>query len=332
MHDSALVTVVVPVYKVEQYLDACLESIVSQTYHNLEIIVVDDGSPDSCPKLCDQWAYRDSRIRVIHKENGGLASARNAALPCVSGEYITFVDSDDVIALNFVEHMLEDCLRENVDVAMCGTTRLQEDGTTIVTEERPHRQIIPSEQAIHAFLYREGCLTGAIWGKIFKAHLFDQGRKVSFPNGLNSEDYPVEAAIYHSMNAIYIDPEPLYGYRVREGSICRPTDSKVPRGHRIPSKPTPDVITIADLCCRVLTDLGYSDINALNYCRMQGRYDALYIYVQRGVARRYISPIRQELVHYAEYVYRDPNVSFSRKTKIWLMAHVPALYQWLQSL
>ena len=90
-----LISVIVPVYKVEKYLDRCVESIVNQTYKNLEIILVDDGSPDNCPAMCDAWAKKDSRIKVIHKENGGLSDARNAGMRLASGEYICFVDSDD---------------------------------------------------------------------------------------------------------------------------------------------------------------------------------------------------------------------------------------------
>ena len=95
--NNPLISVIVPVYKVEKYLDRCVESIVNQTYTNLEIILVDDGSPDNCPKMCDDWAKKDSRIKVIHKENGGLSSARNAGLDFMTGEYLFFVDSDDFI-------------------------------------------------------------------------------------------------------------------------------------------------------------------------------------------------------------------------------------------
>ena len=89
------VSIIVPVYNVEKYLDKCIESIVNQTYRNIEIILVDDGSPDKCPEICNEWAKKDDRIKVIHKENGGLSSARNAALEIAQGDYITFVDSDD---------------------------------------------------------------------------------------------------------------------------------------------------------------------------------------------------------------------------------------------
>lgn len=101
--NNELVSVIVPVYKVEPYLDRCVASILAQTYPNLEVILVDDGSPDNCPALCDAWAQRDARIRVIHKKNGGLSDARNVGLDAASGAYISFVDSDDYIAENFIE-------------------------------------------------------------------------------------------------------------------------------------------------------------------------------------------------------------------------------------
>lgn len=109
--NNELVSVIVPVYKVEPYLDRCVASILAQTYPNLEVILVDDGSPDNCPALCDAWAQRDARIRVIHKKNGGLSDARNVGLDAASGAYISFVDSDDYIAENFIE-TLYDLLHE----------------------------------------------------------------------------------------------------------------------------------------------------------------------------------------------------------------------------
>ena len=102
-----MISVIVPVYNVEKYLDNCVESIVNQTYKDLEIILVDDGSPDNCPAMCDEWAKKDSRIRVIHKENGGVSSARNIGLDNVTGEYIGFVDSDDYLESNMYELLLQ---------------------------------------------------------------------------------------------------------------------------------------------------------------------------------------------------------------------------------
>ena len=105
--NNELVSVIVPVYKVEPYLDRCVASILAQTYPNLEVILVDDGSPDNCPALCDAWAQRDARIRVIHKKNGGQSDARNVGLDAASGAYISFVDSDDYIAENFIETLYD---------------------------------------------------------------------------------------------------------------------------------------------------------------------------------------------------------------------------------
>ena len=115
---EGLISVIVPVYNVEEWLDECVSSIVKQTYTNLEIILVDDGSQDSCPKMCDEWAKRDDRISVIHKENGGLSSARNAGLDICNGEYIGFVDSDDTIECEMYKKMLHDIEQNNVKIVI----------------------------------------------------------------------------------------------------------------------------------------------------------------------------------------------------------------------
>ena len=114
-----LISVIIPIYNVEAYLDECIASVIAQTYSNLEIILVDDGSPDNCPQMCDEWAAKDSRIRVIHKENGGLSDARNAGIDIATGEYIAFVDSDDWIEPEMYEIMLAALKNENADICAC---------------------------------------------------------------------------------------------------------------------------------------------------------------------------------------------------------------------
>ncbi|MGN0521374.1 MAG: glycosyltransferase family 2 protein [Eubacterium sp.] len=117
---GSLISVIVPVYNSEKYLDKCIDSIVSQTYENLEIILIDDGSPDSCPQKCDEWAKRDSRIKVIHKENGGVSSARNCGLDIASGDYITFIDSDDFAETDMLEIMVNGAVCNDADIVVCG--------------------------------------------------------------------------------------------------------------------------------------------------------------------------------------------------------------------
>ena len=116
---NPLISIIIPVYKVELYLKQCVESILIQTYLNIEVILVDDGSPDSCPQICDEYARKDYRIKVIHKSNGGLSDARNVGLNIAVGQYVVFVDSDDWIENTMVEHLLFACIKYNVEMATC---------------------------------------------------------------------------------------------------------------------------------------------------------------------------------------------------------------------
>ena len=115
-----LISVIIPIYNVEQYLDRCIDSVKKQTYTNLEIILVDDGSPDNCGKMCDEYAEDDKRIKVIHKENGGLSDARNAGIEIATGEYITFIDSDDYVSLDYVEYMYKLLKDAGAKLSICG--------------------------------------------------------------------------------------------------------------------------------------------------------------------------------------------------------------------
>lgn len=124
MNESHKVSVVIPIYNVQDYLNDCIKSIVNQTYQNLEIILVDDGSPDSCPMICDEWKNKDSRIIVIHKKNGGLSDARNAGLNKASGEYVFYVDSDDYLEDDTIEWMVSCAIRYNAEIVACTCKKL----------------------------------------------------------------------------------------------------------------------------------------------------------------------------------------------------------------
>lgn len=119
MISENLISIIVPVYKVEKYLKRCVKSIVNQTYKNLEIILIEDGSPDQCPYMCEEWSKRDPRIKVIHKQNGGLSDARNEGLKISTGEFIGFVDSDDWIAPEMYERLLNAIIADQSDIAQC---------------------------------------------------------------------------------------------------------------------------------------------------------------------------------------------------------------------
>lgn len=213
---SELLSVVVPVYKVEPYLDQCVESIVNQTYSNLEIILVDDGSPDNCPKMCDDWAERDSRIRVIHKENGGLSDARNAGVAVATGEFLAFVDSDDYLEPEMYELMLSALRRTGVQMACCGISTVEKGNKTPQYCDNKQR-VFSSEEAL-----REVILCGSIrvtaYDKVFRRDYF-HGRE--FPQGEIYEDLAIIPRIIGEAGAVVRVGVPLYNYRADNPSITR---------------------------------------------------------------------------------------------------------------
>ncbi len=179
-----LVSVIVPVYNVEKYIDRCIDSIVNQTYENLEIILVDDGSLDDCPKICNRWARKDKRVKVIHKKNGGLSDARNVGLEAANGEYIMFVDSDDWISLEMAEKMLAGILENDADMAICQFFVAYSDGTIEEPNVNYKSTIIDVETAFKLLLQHEQ-ITNHAWRKMYKKALLS---KNPFPVGRNYED------------------------------------------------------------------------------------------------------------------------------------------------
>ena len=157
-----LISVIVPIYKVEPYLDKCIASIVQQTYSNLEIILVDDGSPDSCPAICDRWAEKDARIRVIHKENGGVSSTRNAGLRIAQGQFISFVDSDDYINSQMLEMMIAEMGDEKVGIVECGSQEIFTDHIQNIVFPNAH---MPSDVVVKELL---GSTGAPVWNKLFR--------------------------------------------------------------------------------------------------------------------------------------------------------------------
>ena len=161
-----LVSVIVPIYKVEKDLAACVQSICNQTYTKLEIILVDDGSPDNCGQMCDEFARNDARIKVIHKVNGGLSQARNAGMNIMTGEYVTFVDSDDILEYDFVEEMLKIIDKYNAQVAVCKNSTFEKGGPLVNSHAGINDRCFDAEEAIKNMLYQKD-FDVAAWGKMY---------------------------------------------------------------------------------------------------------------------------------------------------------------------
>ena len=211
-----LVSIIVPVYNVSSYLDKCVESLVNQTYQKIEIILVDDGSTDNSGFLCDEWKKTDTRIVVIHKENGGLSDARNAGIKLAKGEYITFVDGDDRLAVRACEVLIEAAKRNNSTIVVAGLMLESETGN--ITNENllcRDEQNLASEDALKLILQGRGY---SACGKLYRKDMFSD---ICFPRGKLDEDFATMYKLFISaINITYI-PEYVYFYFKREGSITK---------------------------------------------------------------------------------------------------------------
>ena len=212
------VSVIVPIYNVEKYLSECIDSIIAQTYTNLEIILVDDGSPDNCPAICDEYAKKDDRIIVIHKSNGGLSSARNAGLDIMTGEYCCFVDSDDVINIHFVEYLLNICLSNNADISYCGYSKFISVGEIdVYSIPENDREVLVFENDEAIKNYFSGWIYPMVWNKLYKSDCFDDLR---FLIVKRSEDVPMTfELLFRKYKFCGLKGCPLYYYRNAQNSI-----------------------------------------------------------------------------------------------------------------
>ena len=207
------ISVIVPVYKVEPYLRKCLDSIVNQTYKNLQIILVDDGSPDNCGAVCDEYAAKDRRIEVVHQKNGGLSAARNAGLKLADGNYIGFVDSDDWIELDMYDYLLKNALKYQADIAVCGRVERYRDKSVFRGWEQ--LEILNTEQALETLL-KNDIMQNFVWDKLYKRNLFDD---VWFPIGKTFEDIAVMHRLFARAARVICLPDIGYNYLQRDGSI-----------------------------------------------------------------------------------------------------------------
>ncbi len=212
---TALISVIVPVYKVENYLDRCVKSIIDQTYSNLEIILVDDGSPDKCPAMCDAWAEVDDRIRVIHKKNGGLSDARNKGIYAAIGEYIAFIDSDDWIAPEMIENLLTVMQRDKSQIAACTVEIVWEDSTPSELLTVQQNTVLDRLDAQRELL-RERCLKQPVWYKLYKRETIEG---ILFKVGKQHEDVFWSYQVIGRAEKISITDYIGYYYFQHSGSI-----------------------------------------------------------------------------------------------------------------
>lgn len=257
-----LISVIVPVYKVEGYLDKCVQSIVDQTYQNLEIILVDDGSPDNCPQMCDEWARKDNRIKVIHQANGGVSVARNNGIKIATGDFIYAVDSDDFIVHDLCERVMEIFCKYPIDIVMFNCERVAGDGTRLGGTERFKSGMMNSFQAIEELL--KGNICEYIWSKMYRAKLI---KGIQFPVGRYFEDSAVMYRLLLNANGIYTLNEKLYFYLQHSDSIVATMNAKKLGDLYQARKERYDTLKTID---STLAELAFSKV-ALNAIRLYDR-------------------------------------------------------------
>lgn len=212
--EKPLISVIVPIYKVEKYLNKCVKSIINQTYKNLEIILVDDGSPDNCGKICDKLAERDDRIRIIHKKNGGLSSARNAGIEIANGEYIGFVDSDDYIKEDMYEILLNLIKKYDADVSICNLYDVIDGNECIRNKENGIREYSRLDILKEVLLDKN--IQSYAWNKLYEKELFDE---IKYPIRKKYEDIGTTFYVFEKCNKIVVTSEPEYYYLKRSDSL-----------------------------------------------------------------------------------------------------------------
>lgn len=223
------VSIIVPIYNVEKYIHKCINSLINQTYKNLEIILVDDGSPDNCGYICDEYARRDSRIKVIHKKNGGLSNARNKGVEIATGDYVMYLDSDDYLELTACEELNNIIQKTQADIVCFNLKKVNEDGKTIITSgiynqgNTKELKEMTYQEAMIDNLYRRNIRYEA-GSKIYKREIVE---KVQFPEGMLAEDFATFYKFLYKANKIIFYSRCLYNYVQRNGSIMKEKSDKL---------------------------------------------------------------------------------------------------------
>lgn len=315
--DNGLVNVIIPVYNVREYLARCVDSVLAQTYENIRVWLVDDGSTDGSAQVCDEFAARDRRVVVIHKENGGQASARNAALDRIEptgsadGELIVFVDSDDWVELDYVEFLLRLLSASGADAVQCGHY-VTYSSTREVEKNEDHRQIeLTTRDALESVL-RNGVWDITVWNKMFRASTF---RDLRFPEVRYYEDTAIAPLFTERLGRVVVSMEPKYHYVQRYSSTANGTSWV---DHKI------DLVPIGDKVAEYVLGI-YSDLaDAAMEKRVFVRLSTLSQMVNtRHLDDERAGEMRRFVCDHARQVMRDPRAS--KRNKLGILMLLPGL-------
>lgn len=219
-----MISIIIPVYNVERFLDKCIDSVISQSYQELEIILVDDGSTDASGQLCDKWAQSDSRIIVVHQFNQGLSMARNKGIEIATGDYITFIDSDDYILPEFCSYLLDLIIKNDADISVCQLINVDESNHKLHSHKKIDDYLIAGREACMDIFLTNNDIDTSAWRKLYRSQLF-KSTGIRFPAGRYHEDVFTTYKVVSNCSRIIIGSKKLYAYRKRIGSIVNSTFS-----------------------------------------------------------------------------------------------------------
>ena len=308
--DNPLISVIVPVYNVEKYLDRCIESIANQTYKNLEIILVDDGSPDNCPKICGKWAKKDKRIKVIHKENGGVSSARNIGIDDASGDYIGFVDSDDFIEKNMYGLMLKKIESTDSDGCFCDVRYI---GTSSTEEIHLWKKTKFKKNEMLSNFFDYNGINFSVCNKLFRR---DKLNNIRFNEKIFiKEDALFCIEYYNNTETICRMDKALYNYCFNANSTLNTKNIK-------------KELTSLDATSKIINILKKNNINIyLNEeCNYVGRFYKYKYDVEKEKLNIDISTYEKQVMYYLREGLLKKKVGFKNKLKILLSTKFNKLY------
>lgn len=211
-----LISIIVPIYNVENYINKCVDSILNQTYKNLEILLIDDGSPDKCGKICDEYKSVDKRVIVVHKENGGLSDARNIGISLAKGKYISVIDSDDWIETNMIEVLYKNICKYKADISICDFSEEDIEGKQLMEKKATGEiKVFNNEEALNELVIQNN-ITNHAWNKLYRKELF---KNIQYPKGQLMEDVSTTYRLFEESKCIVHQDVILYHYIQRNSSI-----------------------------------------------------------------------------------------------------------------
>lgn len=307
-----MISAIVPVYKVEAYLRQCVESILSQTFTDFELILVDDGSPDSCGELCDEYARTDARVTVLHRRNGGVSVARNAGIDEAKGDYIAFIDADDWCEPSLLEHLYNQVRETSAQIAVCAMCRdfVGSRSLYCVTPDR----VLTARQAVRDLLRHEA-ITQGVFPKLFSRALFSD---VRFPEGVKiAEDAATVFHLFTRADTVAYSSVPLYHYRQRQSSAYNSLDARSAQKN---------IEIIEEICAfvtRIYPDIPPSDVHYKLYRSYINMYDQL---VEKAQKMRYAKGMKT----YGRICLEDPALTHTERMKIRLLLTSEPLFAFLK--